>query len=72
MMDGACVYETTRTDGKLENGEFFFWIFWPLVGPLLAGGCKFLIIVAFILICPDNKHYEIKRFINDLRDFTLK
>ena len=30
----------TRTDGKLENAEVFFWDFWPLVGLLPAGGCK--------------------------------
>ena len=39
-MDGTCVFETTRTDGKLENAEFFL-DFWPPVRLLPAGGCKF-------------------------------
>ena len=40
VMDGACVYEMTRTDGKWKMRSFFL-DFWPLMGPLPARGCKF-------------------------------
>ena len=43
---------------NLENCPFF-WLVYPLVGLLPAGGNKFLKLIVSNLVCPNYKFYEI-------------
>ena len=66
-MGGTCVYEPTRTDGKLENAEFSFY-FWPLVGllPAIFGSRS-----VYHIICYENQQLVAAKSGGNYLDLTM-